>query len=95
MKQDMVEQEIFIQKTILLGKPALATAVQLHKEYNFLEENTRKEMNFRIKDLLAHREKISTNNQKVRALVRRDVGLPCSLSNSVDYFVKITFIGRL
>lgn len=69
----MGEQEMFIQKTILLGKPAISTAIQLQKEYNSLEQKTRKEMDMRIKDLLEHREKILTNNDRVRTLVRRDV----------------------
>lgn len=73
LKEDMTEQEMFIQKTILLGKPALATATHLQNEYNYLEHQTRKEMDARIKDLLEHREMISENNKKVRTLVRRDV----------------------
>lgn len=90
LKEDMTEQEMFIQKTILLGKPAIATAVQLQKEYNCLEQKTRKEMDMRIKDLLEHREKISTNNLRVRTLVRRDVG--SSLSFIFEFRMILLFL---
>ncbi|XP_063709078.1 cytadherence high molecular weight protein 2 [Culicoides brevitarsis] len=72
LKEDMAEQEMFIQKTILLGKPAIATAIELQEEHTWLEQKTRREMEMRIKDLLEHREKIAENNKKVRTLVRRD-----------------------
>lgn len=75
LKNDLDEQEMFIQKTILLGKPALATAVRLEDTYSILERTTKKDMDIRIKDLLEHREKIATNNERVRTLVRRDVSI--------------------
>lgn len=73
MKEDLEEQDMFIQKTILLGKPALKSVLDLNDQYQELESKVKQDMKKRITGLLDLREKISQNNKKIGTLVRRDV----------------------
>lgn len=73
LNEDIMEQQSFIDTTIRLGRPALANVQRLIKEYQALEEQTRRDMESRLETLKQYRTHIEQNNETIKTLVRRDV----------------------
>lgn len=68
-----MEQERFINKTILLGIPALENVKYLSNEFEYLNSKIHSELHTRITTLMQHRKLLLANNRRVKELVRQDV----------------------
>lgn len=82
LEDDIVEQERFINKTILLGIPALENVKHLSDDFEYLNSKIHSELHTRITTLMQHRKLLLANNRRVKELVRQDVstGIQCLLS---------------
>lgn len=72
---DITEQERFINKTIMLGIPALENVKHLSNEFENLNNKIQSELHIRIATLLEHRKMLEANNRRVKELVRLDVSI--------------------
>lgn len=72
---DIKEQERFINKTIMLGIPALENVKHLSNEFENLNNKIQSELHIRIATLLEHRKMLEANNRRVKELVRLDVSI--------------------